>query len=205
MFALGRVAGSTLARRGVRTFADDATKITLNFAVPHRVLYENAQVELVRLTSCAGEYGVTAGHTPNVSQLAPGVALVYKSKDAEPEKYFVSGASLFWRSCSGGVGGPGAAVSTFLRSLVVAAAVSHVLPPLLRLATKLMTCGESACKRGSGTLKLVLGGWFHGLLQGVVSQHSLTRCACLDYTPPRLAHRRVCVHARQLHFGRCRR
>lgn len=97
MFALRHVARNqrqNMVRIASRTFADDAAAINLNFAMPHGVLYENEQVELVRLTSCAGEYGITAGHTPNVSQLAPGLALVYKSKDDEPEKYFVSGKFL---------------------------------------------------------------------------------------------------------------
>ena len=94
MFALRTIARtqrSTASRFFVRAFSDEASKITLNFAMPHGALYEEEQVDLIRLTSCAGEFGVTAGHTPNVSQLAPGQALVYKNKDEEPEKFFVSG------------------------------------------------------------------------------------------------------------------
>ena len=94
MFALRRVAATqkkTVGNLLARSFSDEASNITLNFAMPHGILYENEEVELVRLTSCAGEYGVTAGHTPNVSQLAPGLARVYKDKDAEPATFFVSG------------------------------------------------------------------------------------------------------------------
>jgi len=94
MLAFRRVASTqrkAVANVLARSFSDEATNITLNFAMPHGALYENEEVELVRLTSCAGEYGVTAGHTPNVSQLAPGLAMVYKNKDDEPEKFFVSG------------------------------------------------------------------------------------------------------------------
>ena len=94
MLALRRLAATqkrTVANVLARSFSDDASKITLNFAMPHGALYEDEQVDLVRLTSCAGEYGVTAGHTPNVSQLSPGLAQVYKNKDGEPDVYFVSG------------------------------------------------------------------------------------------------------------------
>lgn len=98
MFALRRVAATqkkTVGNLLARSFSDEASNVTLNFAMPHGILYENEEVELVRLTSCAGEYGVTAGHTPNVSQLAPGLARVYKDKDAEPATFFVSGTWFF--------------------------------------------------------------------------------------------------------------
>jgi hypothetical protein len=101
MFALRRVATTqtaTVARIAARSFSD-ASLLTLNFAMPHGAIYTNESVELVRLTSCIGEYGITAGHTPNVSQLAPGLAQIYKTKDAAPDVYFVSGSCGF--VCSG--------------------------------------------------------------------------------------------------------
>ena len=97
MFALRRVVATqklTVARLAARSFSDNSL-LTLNFAMPHGTIYANEPVELVRLTSCIGEYGVTAGHTPNVSQLAPGLAQVYKTKDAAPDVYFVSGSFFF--------------------------------------------------------------------------------------------------------------
>ena len=45
---------------------------------------------MVQLPGVTGEFGVTAGHTPNVSQLVPGVVQIH-TEGAEPEKYFVSG------------------------------------------------------------------------------------------------------------------
>ena len=59
------------------------------------------QVKLVQLPGVCGEFGVTAGHTPNISQLVPGVVQIHTDAP-EPEKYFVSGAkmpvhcALFW-------------------------------------------------------------------------------------------------------------
>lgn len=95
---LSRAVRSATTQRfqAVRSFADDAAaasdgNLSLTFAVPHRALYEKANVELVRLPSVAGEYGVTAGHTPNVSQLVPGVVRVYAEKDGTPEEWFISG------------------------------------------------------------------------------------------------------------------
>ena len=58
---------------------------------PHRAIYEKANVELVRLPGVSGEFGITAGHTPNVSQLVPGVVRVYAEKDGEADEWFVSG------------------------------------------------------------------------------------------------------------------
>eukprot|EP00941_MAST-03F_sp_MAST-3F-sp1_P001374 g1374.t1 len=79
----------------VRSFADEAAAsndgLSLTFAVPHRALYEKAAVELVRLPGVSGEFGITAGHTPNISQLVPGVVRVYPEKEGEPEEWFVSG------------------------------------------------------------------------------------------------------------------
>ena len=48
------------------------------------------QVKLVQLPGVTGEYGVTAGHTPNISQLVPGLVQIH-TDDSEPERYFVSG------------------------------------------------------------------------------------------------------------------
>ena len=38
-----------------------------------------------------GEYGITAGHTPIVSQLKPGMVSIVHTTGEEAEKYFVSG------------------------------------------------------------------------------------------------------------------
>jgi len=53
-------------------------------------------VDLVNLPGVSGTYGITAGHTPNVSQLMPGVVEIYETRDADPEKYFVAGGYAFF-------------------------------------------------------------------------------------------------------------
>eukprot|EP00937_MAST-01D_sp_MAST-1D-sp2_P002629 g2629.t1 len=69
-----------------------AENVTLNFALPHEAIYEGAIVDQVILPGEAGEYGVTAGHTPNITQLKPGVMQIHHEKDdKEPETYFISG------------------------------------------------------------------------------------------------------------------
>jgi F0F1-type ATP synthase epsilon subunit len=50
-------------------------------------------VGLVTLPGAIGEYGVTAGHTPIISELKAGVVQIFENLgDSEPiEKYFISG------------------------------------------------------------------------------------------------------------------
>merc|ERR1719261_1823769 len=64
--------------------------LVLNFATPHGAICHDRAVENVQLTSVVGEYGVTAGHTPNISQLVPGKVTI-TAAGGEPESYFVSG------------------------------------------------------------------------------------------------------------------
>ena len=72
--------------------AATADAVTLNFSVPHECIYEKKEVDLVILPGEAGEYGVTAGHTPNITQLKPGVMTIHHEKDdKDPETFFVSG------------------------------------------------------------------------------------------------------------------
>ena len=49
------------------------------------------------MPGCAGSYGITAGHTPNVSQLMPGVVEIFENRAEEAtEKYFVAGGYAFY-------------------------------------------------------------------------------------------------------------
>ena len=48
-------------------------------------------VDRVIIPGAEGVYGVTAGHTPIVSQLKPGVVEIVHEAAGEAEKYFVSG------------------------------------------------------------------------------------------------------------------
>ena len=70
----------------------EATKVTLNFACPHEPIHAGTEVDMVIIPGVAGEYGMTAGHTPIVSELKPGVVQIFHDKDdKEPEQYFISG------------------------------------------------------------------------------------------------------------------
>lgn len=75
---------------------EEATQVNLNFSCPHGSIYDNAKVDIAILPGVAGEYGVTAGHTPVISELQAGVVQLYHAADdAEPEKYFISGGFAF--------------------------------------------------------------------------------------------------------------
>ena len=70
----------------------DSEVLTLNFSLPHECIYEGKEVDLVIVPGAAGQFGVTAGHTPNISQLQAGVVEIHHEKDdKDPEKFFVSG------------------------------------------------------------------------------------------------------------------
>ena len=78
-----------LARRIVRTaglatrsFSDAAaaTSMTLNLSTPHENIYSDKVIDKVLLPGEQGEYGVTVGHSPIISQLKPGVISVIHSE-----------------------------------------------------------------------------------------------------------------------------
>ena len=50
--------------------------MTINFCAPHLPIYTNKTVDKVILPGESGEYGVTVGHSPIISQLKPGVVSV---------------------------------------------------------------------------------------------------------------------------------
>ena len=56
--------------------APGAVGLTLNFCTPHTPVYKNKTVEKVMLPGEIGEYGITAGHSPLISQLKSGVVTV---------------------------------------------------------------------------------------------------------------------------------
>ncbi len=72
------LARSTLRSIGRRTFSDaaPATSMTLNLSTPHENIYSGKTVDKVLLPGENGEYGVTVGHSPIISQLKPGVVSV---------------------------------------------------------------------------------------------------------------------------------
>ena len=50
--------------------------MTLNLATPHQPIHLHKKVDKVMLPGEDGEYGVTAGHSPLISQLQPGVVTI---------------------------------------------------------------------------------------------------------------------------------
>ncbi|TMW62268.1 hypothetical protein Poli38472_009761 [Pythium oligandrum] len=83
----------TTARRAAADSgaAATATKVTLNLNTPFQSFFKNAQVDLVQLPGFDGEYGVTAGHTPIISQLKPGVIKVHVQRETEVQSFFTAG------------------------------------------------------------------------------------------------------------------
>lgn len=81
-----------LARALSTEVAGDASSgMTLNFNLPHAPIYTGAKVTQVIVPGAAGEFGVTADHTPIVAQLKPGVLQIMFGDGQEAEKYFIPG------------------------------------------------------------------------------------------------------------------
>jgi len=63
-----------------RTFAAEAaatsSSLVINFTTPHAPVFSDKVVDKVILPGEDGDYGVTAGHSPIISQLKPGVVTV---------------------------------------------------------------------------------------------------------------------------------
>ena len=84
-----------VAATGRRWFAESstaapATALTLNLCTPHQALIKGKVVDKVLLPGETGEYGVTVGHSPLISQLKPGLVTVIHT-GGEAEKFFVAG------------------------------------------------------------------------------------------------------------------
>ena len=74
---------------------EEATQVNLNFTSPGASIYTDTAVDLVIIPGVSGDYGVTAGHTPTISELRPGTVEIFHKADDEPEKYFISGGFAF--------------------------------------------------------------------------------------------------------------
>lgn len=84
----------TTARRSAAAAdaaAATATKVTLNLTTPYQAFYQGAEVDLVQIPGVEGEYGVTARHTPIISQLKPGVIKVHVDGDKDVQSFFTAG------------------------------------------------------------------------------------------------------------------
>ncbi len=98
---LSRVARRSVYTTAIRAAAEEAatgasaTKVTLNLNSPHQSFYKKKLVDLVQIPGTIGEYGITARHTPIISQLKPGVIVVHEERDKVVKKYFTAGGFAF--------------------------------------------------------------------------------------------------------------
>mmetsp|Transcript_12270 Transcript_12270/g.26837 ORF Transcript_12270/g.26837 Transcript_12270/m.26837 type:complete len:171 (-) Transcript_12270:130-642(-) len=84
----------TGARSGtLRMMSDEADSglLTINFNLPSESIYSGKTVQSVVIPGAAGEYGVTANHSPIISELKPGVVSITHTDGSEPENFFVPG------------------------------------------------------------------------------------------------------------------
>ncbi|TDH72135.1 hypothetical protein CCR75_002765 [Bremia lactucae] len=82
---------SSLLSAAADQVATTATKVTLNLSTPYQAFYKGAEVDLVQIPGVIGEYGVTAGHAPVLSQLKPGIIKVHLEREKEVQSFFTAG------------------------------------------------------------------------------------------------------------------
>jgi len=70
-----------------------ADAMSLTFASPHQVLYNNVGVKQVDVPSFSGSFGILPAHVPTLAVLKPGVVTVYEA-DGNTKKFFVSSGTV---------------------------------------------------------------------------------------------------------------
>lgn len=75
--------------------APTPSKVCFSFYLPHQVIHDAAEVDLVLLPATTGDFGVMPGHVPVIAQLRPGVVTVHKELDKDVQRYFVSSGFAF--------------------------------------------------------------------------------------------------------------
>nr|CCA27041.1 ATP synthase subunit delta' putative [Albugo laibachii Nc14] len=88
---------STVTSRATEasTTAFTTQKITLNLSTPYQCFFKETQVDLIQIPGAVGEYGVTAGHTPIISQMKPGVIKVHVEREKDVQTFFTAGGFAF--------------------------------------------------------------------------------------------------------------
>nr|SVE85891.1 EOG090X0JDB [Daphnia pulicaria] len=76
----------------VRGYADGSS-MSLTFAAPSHVLYNNISVKQVDVPSFSGSFGILPAHVPTLAVLKPGVVTVFES-DGSTKKFFVSSGTV---------------------------------------------------------------------------------------------------------------
>lgn len=74
--ATRRLYSSSTVRMAEAAAATSSKQLVLNLVSPHTTVYSGKVVEGVRIPGDLGEYGITAGHSPVISQLKPGLVTV---------------------------------------------------------------------------------------------------------------------------------
>eukprot|EP00596_Hydrurales_sp_CCMP1899_P010688 CAMPEP_0119034956 /NCGR_PEP_ID=MMETSP1177-20130426/1962_1 /TAXON_ID=2985 /ORGANISM="Ochromonas sp, Strain CCMP1899" /LENGTH=145 /DNA_ID=CAMNT_0006992799 /DNA_START=117 /DNA_END=554 /DNA_ORIENTATION=+ len=64
--------------------------LVINFCTPHQAIYVDKIVDKAIVPGEGGEYGITAGHSPIISQLKAGL-VTFIHLNGDTEKFFVSG------------------------------------------------------------------------------------------------------------------
>jgi len=87
-----RILARTAARTSVRALSEAAAPsgLSIKFVLPHKTVYENVTVDSVIVPGAAGEFGLTANHSPVLAELKPGVMKIMHN-GGDVEEYFVSG------------------------------------------------------------------------------------------------------------------
>lgn len=78
MFGRAVIVSRALSRvsRSFATEGSGASAMKLSLCTPHETIYHDKVIDKVILPGEQGEYGVTVGHSPIISQLKPGVVSV---------------------------------------------------------------------------------------------------------------------------------
>jgi len=83
-----RLYSSTARRFAEAASSAPATALVLNFVTPHAPIMNKKTIASVTIPGEAGEYGVTVGHSPIISQLQPGIVTI--THTGVINNYFVS-------------------------------------------------------------------------------------------------------------------
>lgn len=70
-------------------------KVTLNLSTPYQCIFKETKVDLIQIPGAVGEYGVTAGHTPIISQMKPGLIKVHLEREKDVQTFFTAGGFAF--------------------------------------------------------------------------------------------------------------
>ena len=80
---------SSLRRTAADAAASSSAVMKINFCTPHETILDAKEIDKVMIPGEAGEFGITQGHSPLISQLKPGVVTVVHT-GVSKDFYFLS-------------------------------------------------------------------------------------------------------------------